>query len=522
MDDSRPNLKAKHVRQLLKTEMCKFFLAGRCGKGSKCAFAHGLTEIREKPDLNRTSMCRTFLQSGCCDDPTCSFAHMESELRTTSSFFKTKLCKFAVSGRCKHGDECRFAHDVREIAPEEESGVRGGQAVPMGPGSCGPGAAPRQQRVAGNQQMSGYDTMQDPTTASSSVPSWTDYSSSSYRGSSMRDVANSDRSVPSDQSTRAEISPSVSTPEGSGDSGQEEGLNLSPAQMPRRPNIVDAAPNRRMDHRQRQNGNDRPQGGRHCTTVMLTNVPNFLTQGALLSLLEDLTHFFRGAFDFFYCPWEPQENRNLGYAIINFFSRSVAADFEQRWSNQPLLPRAHGAKRLRVVPAALQGRPANIRHFSGFSLASHDDPRFRPLVRAGPNEILRPMAICQARNLPERTQAADSGPVLRQQAGKIGFSGPGGEEGETYEQSIAAAPASVSPAITALSGVFPGMQDVLRAQAAQAAHAAPPFAVGMMPTGAVICGPPGNASGLWPTAATGGFPGMYSRPELAQLAHMQP
>jgi hypothetical protein len=124
---------------------------------------------------------------------------------------------------------------------------------------------------------------------------------------------------------------------------------------------------------------------------MMTNVPDFLTQGALISLLEDLTHCMRGAYDFFYCPWDPCHNCNLGYAIVNFFSRLVAAEFERQWTNQPLLPKSHNARRLRIVPAALQGRSANLRHFSGFSLAENADPRFRPLVRAQPHEALKPM-----------------------------------------------------------------------------------------------------------------------------------
>merc|ERR1719414_2904097 len=103
----------------------------------------------------------------------------------------------------------------------------------------------------------------------------------------------------------------------------------------------------------------------------------------------------RGTFDFFFCPWDPYQDRNLGYAIINFFTRSAAAVFERQWVNQPLLPRSHNAKRLRIMPAALQGRAAHLRHFSGFSLAHHKDPRFRPLVRAAPGEPLRPMATSE-------------------------------------------------------------------------------------------------------------------------------
>lgn len=188
----------------------------------------------------------------------------------------------------------------------------------------------------------------------------------------------------SDQSTRADTA-SGPTPEGSGDSGPEESaLRLQQTRS------IGSTEDRA---RPRRTGDRLP--GRHCTTMMITNVPNFLTQGALVSLLEDLSIYMRGAFDFFYCPWDPYQDRNLGYAIINFFARSVAAEFDSQWANQPLLPRTHGAKRLRIVPAALQGRAANIRHFSGFSLAHHHDPRFRPLVRIGPNEQLRPMAIAE-------------------------------------------------------------------------------------------------------------------------------
>merc|ERR1719262_1339378 len=93
-----------------------------------------------------------------------------------------------------------------------------------------------------------------------------------------------------------------------------------------------------------------------CATIMMTNIPNFFTQGALVSLLEDLSKCVRGTFDFFYCPWDPYQNRNLGYAIINFFSQSVAADFERQWANKHLLAGWRGSKKLRIVPAALQGR----------------------------------------------------------------------------------------------------------------------------------------------------------------------
>mmetsp|Transcript_52773 Transcript_52773/g.109116 ORF Transcript_52773/g.109116 Transcript_52773/m.109116 type:complete len:585 (+) Transcript_52773:110-1864(+) len=365
-----PSLRHKQVRQLQKTEMCKFHMMNRCGKGPNCSFAHDVKEIRDKPNLNRTSMCKTFLLTGNCDKPRCAFAHDERELRTTEGFFKTKLCRFANRGRCKHGAACRFAHSTQELLPEEKPAA-GPQTQDMPPVPFGmtlqqEHTVPTRPDVPGAPDRGSRSQMRARIVddARQKAPSETNTS-----GSDSMSEQPTTRDEASDQSTRADTSASVPTPEGSGDSGPEE-----------RP-------------RQRRGG-ERPQA-RHCTTMMLTNVPPFLTQGALISLLEDLSTYMRGAFDFFYCPWDPYQDRNLGYAIVNFFMRSVAAEFEKQWANQPLLPGTHGSKRLRIMPAALQGRAANLRHFSGFSLAHHVDPRFRPLVRAGPKESLQPMALSE-------------------------------------------------------------------------------------------------------------------------------
>lgn len=369
--EANTTLRRKHCQQLMKTEMCKFFLQSNCGKGSRCCYAHTLNELREKPDLARTSMCRSFLKSGNCDDPHCLFAHSERQLRTTMGFFKTKICRFAASGRCKHGSVCRFAHAPVELQenPEEVQ-------VPL------PVQVPhsQQQPQQRQQQQRQQQPQQQPMQRQGESPN-----------KPSRQAAGDWGDVASDNSTRAGTTDSSGaaqtpgqTPEGSGDSGQEEQAHQQPKQN-------------RMDNR-----SSRPT--RHCTTMMLQNVPNFMTQGAIVSLLEDLTVDIRGAFDFFYCPWDPYEDQNLGYAIINFFSRSVAADFERSWANKPLLAGARGMKKLRIVPAALQGRAANLRHFSGFSLAHHADPRFRPLVRAGPSAALQPMAVCNdlvERSLPQ-------------------------------------------------------------------------------------------------------------------------
>ena len=59
--------------------------------------------------------------------------------------------------------------------------------------------------------------------------------------------------------------------------------------------------------------------------MMITNVPNFLTQGSLVSLLEDLTVCMRGTFDFFYCPWDPHA-RNGERAVTHSCVNSCAPE----------------------------------------------------------------------------------------------------------------------------------------------------------------------------------------------------
>jgi len=129
-----------------------------------------------------------------------------------------------------------------------------------------------------------------------------------------------------------------------------------------------------------------PQGG---TTWQITNVPVFLTQGAMVALFADLLG--SDNIDFFYCPWDPVAGCNLGYAIINFCSRSDATNFENVFRNGKVF--AGVSKKMRLMPTALQGRAANMKHFSEFSLSKSPDPRFRPLTRSGPGEPLRPLSL---------------------------------------------------------------------------------------------------------------------------------
>jgi len=71
--------------QLVKTELCSFYMGGHCAKGKRCHFAHGLEEVQPHPDLTKTSLCLNWKRSRCrraAGD--CPYAHGEQELRKTT------------------------------------------------------------------------------------------------------------------------------------------------------------------------------------------------------------------------------------------------------------------------------------------------------------------------------------------------------------------------------------------------------------------------------------------------------
>jgi len=67
---------------LEKTQLCKYFVKGRCKRGQNCTFAHGARQLRARPDLYRTQMCVGYMNSGTCGyGDKCRFAHTWEELR---------------------------------------------------------------------------------------------------------------------------------------------------------------------------------------------------------------------------------------------------------------------------------------------------------------------------------------------------------------------------------------------------------------------------------------------------------
>lgn len=366
---SHPQARAKHAAQLQKTVMCRFYLAGNCRKGSACAYAHGTSDMRHKPDLACTSICPEMQETGNCTNPDCRYAHENSELRTTSMFLKSKFCMFAQRGRCKNGEACRFAHTRDEylVSVAEKSFSQSGSSA-MGD--------PRQMRNANRQGGTGGWPESDSVSGSNS----SGRSAHHLRQQLQRGLT---PETSSSQGTSERMQPDslapMSTPEGTSDEGSSDGQQKLKSQGAAK---ADTGGTSRI-----------PQNMENATSMIMMNIPPFLTQGSLVSLLEDLSACMCGTFDFFYCPWDPSKDSNLGYAVVNFFSAESAFQFEQEWSKKYLLAGCRGSKRLRIMPASIQGREANIRFFAEMSLARHANPRFRPLFRASLNDPLRPVAL---------------------------------------------------------------------------------------------------------------------------------
>ncbi|KAF4697371.1 hypothetical protein FOZ60_007456 [Perkinsus olseni] len=68
-------------KRMYKTQVCKYYIRGKCLHGSLCAFAHSIDELNRKPNLSKTKLC---VKPGC-NNPNCSFAHTLEELRLDSN-----------------------------------------------------------------------------------------------------------------------------------------------------------------------------------------------------------------------------------------------------------------------------------------------------------------------------------------------------------------------------------------------------------------------------------------------------
>ena len=121
--------------RFVKTKLCPQIVnGGRCHHHSKCSYAHGSHEIRDRPHLIKTKLCPEVVNGRACTRPICNYAHVEEELNTAPTErlenYKTILCYFHTKQKsgdgpaCKYGSSCRFAHGEGELRRSRD-GLKG-------------------------------------------------------------------------------------------------------------------------------------------------------------------------------------------------------------------------------------------------------------------------------------------------------------------------------------------------------------------------------------------------------------
>lgn len=435
--ESKPFLRRRHAAQLFKTEICKFFLEGRCESGEACSYAHEEEEVRNKPDLTRTSMCRNLIRDGACNNKRCRFAHSEEELRATNGFFKMKMCLFAQSGKCKSGSRCRFAHTTDELRParlceeealdpdavpaeqeqrmEQESQIdlyslssfpeRQKSSQQESHGTGGSTATGNSGSTSGNGgSTSGNASGQSSNENSGSghSPRGKEASESRPRARALQQARMRKENVNSDKSDESSCasgnssatvvprsehgstaSPPASDSSSSGACGNGERTEASGHSQPGETKEETTKVSRRPQSKRRGNASA-DKSFEEVTTLIISNLPLYLTQGALLSFFQDLTTNMRGKFDFFYSPWDHEAGHSFGYCVINFTDEEQAGRFYHQWTNKDIFGSGRGPKPhppLKVAKASLQGLQKNIDYFCKAGIGRCPDVRFCPLYR---------------------------------------------------------------------------------------------------------------------------------------------
>jgi hypothetical protein len=87
-------------RRMLKTQLCQYYKNGNCAYGDKCGYAHGESELRQKPKANEIPE--------------------EFKLRHGTKVKVDKVCFRYLEGFCPFGTECHFKHEKMMKLQEEE------------------------------------------------------------------------------------------------------------------------------------------------------------------------------------------------------------------------------------------------------------------------------------------------------------------------------------------------------------------------------------------------------------------
>jgi len=127
-------------------------------------------------------------------------------------------------------------------------------------------------------------------------------------------------------------------------------------------------------------GAPKPTEWTNVSTVMLKNVPNKVTQSALV--LELHHSGFQNTYDFLHIPMDLVTHVNRGYGFINFINPDMAFAFMMQFEGRKFDAFASG-KVMSVVPAVIQGFEANYERYSNNTF-KHRDASVAPLFLRKP------------------------------------------------------------------------------------------------------------------------------------------
>eukprot|EP00928_Gymnodinium_smaydae_P049343 TRINITY_DN33107_c0_g1_i1.p1 TRINITY_DN33107_c0_g1~~TRINITY_DN33107_c0_g1_i1.p1 ORF type:complete len:243 (-),score=40.20 TRINITY_DN33107_c0_g1_i1:122-850(-) len=109
------------------------------------------------------------------------------------------------------------------------------------------------------------------------------------------------------------------------------------------------------------------------TTLMIRNLPNTVSTIDLKKTVDDTG--FADLYDILYVPFRVgNDNKNLGFAFVNFLSQTIADEFSRAWL-------AFKKDGISVSFANVQGRDENIKMMKKKKLHRIQDPRLKPFVR---------------------------------------------------------------------------------------------------------------------------------------------
>eukprot|EP00435_Cladocopium_sp_Y103_P025043 s1434_g6.t1 len=108
------------------------------------------------------------------------------------------------------------------------------------------------------------------------------------------------------------------------------------------------------------------------TTVMIRNIPTEYKQDELILEVSEVMGSPQ-SFDFFYLPWDTQNDCNIGYVFVNFPDPGAAQLAVRAFSNYNF--RLHDSKKVgKVSPAHIQGLENNLRHLQDRAVVLGNHP----------------------------------------------------------------------------------------------------------------------------------------------------